>query len=427
MKKLLIALGILIVVYLGAFIFIKSTSGDLMAQEIEQMKKYQLSAEVVSEESGLFSSTAKMDVKGAGQSEVLFSIEQTNSYGPILFTNDGIKFGLIHISADLLPSEEMKKDIPEGVNAEDLFDINILTGFTGGVEGDIYFKGLDFADKDAQINMSPAEFHFVSDAGYQTVKGDASWPGLTVTAEGEDGMTVSGVNLTFDQTLVSGSFVDGTAIYSGAGAYTIDEVVFKDAQQFFKLAKMELGYKSDVQESGEAMDVSMSLKSDLVNVAGEKFTDSSLNIYFNNLDMASMKQLGEISGKMQESALKGENVQGYQMQLMNTMMQLAQNGPNIQVKDTQITTEDGLIKAMLDVNVDKNKVDPANPMSTMMAVDAILEASAPEAFFTKKGMAPMLDQWAQMNYVVKDNGTLKVEATFKNGMPLVNGQPMQGM
>jgi len=39
----------------------------------------------------------------------------------------------------------------------------------------------------------------------------------------------------------------------------------------------------------------------------------------------------------------------------------------------------------------------------------------------------MIDQWAQMNFLVKEGDTLKVNATYSDGAALLNGQPMQGM
>lgn len=428
MKKLLIALVVLVVVYFGALFFIKSSSSNILAHELEQLNQNaQLTAELVEEDSGLFTGSAKIDVKMTSDPNVAFSIVQKQSYGPILFTDEGIKLGLYYVSADLVPGETLKQEIPESINADDLFDIYFVSGFSGKVEGDVYFKGMDFSEDGVDVSISKAEMHIDTDASYKQMTGEASWPGMTVSNKGEDGFTLSGLKLNFDQTLVSGDLLDGTGIYSGDATYAIDEVVFKQAQNFFKMTNMSISGKAEVQESGKAMDVAVSMNSDLVDFFGEKFTDNSINLFFNNLDMDSLKEMGEISGKMQESAMRGEDVSAYQMQLMNTMFKMVEGGPSIQLKDTQVKTEDGVILAKLDVNVDKEKVDAANPMSLMMAVDAALNAEAPEAFFAKKGFAPMLDQWAQMNFIVRDNGTLKVDATFKNGTPMVNGQPMQGM
>lgn len=427
MKKLVIGIVVLVLVYVGLLFFVKSSSKDVVANEVAQINNNpQVSATVESESSGLFSSTAVINVSSSADATPIFKIKQTQSYGPILFTEEGVKLGWYFINADLIPSEQLKQEIPNNIDADDLFDIHFISGFAGSVQGDVYFKGLNFSDNDAQVNISAGEMHLDTDVTFEHMVGNASWPGMTVTGKNDDGFTMNSVKLDFDQTLISGNLMEGTAIYVGEGTYTVGDVVFKQANNFFKMENLVVKGVADV-ENETSMNMAIEMKTDLVNVAGEKFTDSKLNMYFNGMDLDVLKKMGEISQDMQQAAMMGQDVNAYNMQLMNTMMQLAQKGPRIQMKDTQLITEDGVIKADMDIQVDQQKMDPNNPMAIMMALNAVFNAEAPEAFFAKKGMSPMIDQWAQMNFLVKEGDTLKVSATYSDGAALLNGQPMQGM
>lgn len=427
MKKLVIGIVILVLVYVGLLFFVKSSSKDVVANEVAQLNNNpQISASVESESSGLFSSIAVINVNSAADATPILKIKQTQSYGPVLFTEEGIKLGWYFINADLIPSEELKQEIPNTIDANDLFDIHFISGFAGSVQGDVYFKGLDFSDNDVQVNISAGEMHVDTDVTFEHLVGNAAWPGMTVTGKNEDGFTMNSVKLDFDQTLISGNLMEGNAIYTGEGTYSVGDIVFKQANNFFKMENFSVKGVADI-ENETSMNMAIEMKTDLVNVAGEKFTDSKLNMYFNGMDLDVLKKMGEISQEMQQAAMQGQDVSAYNMQLMNTMMQLAQKGPRIQVKDTQLITEDGMIKADMDIQVDQQKMDPNNPMAIMMALNAAFNAEAPEAFFAKKGMSPMIDQWAQMNFLVKEGDTLKVNATYSDGAALLNGQPMQGM
>lgn len=428
MRKLIIAIVVLAVAYLGTLFFVKSQSTDAFERQLAELDKLpQFNTEIVEKNEGLFSATAVANVFMHGAPDVVFSIKQTQSYGPILLTEEGLKFGFYFMNTDLIPGDKIKQELPAEIDVNDLFDIHFFSGFGGNVEGDVYFKGLDFADEQGQFSISPAEMHVDTDMTFEKMVGNGSWPGMTIThGDNGEGMSISGVKLDFNQNLVMGNWLDGSAIYEGEGTYIIDEVVFNGVGQFFKMENLSVKGVADV-ENETSINMAIEMSNATLSVAGEKYTDNRLNMYFNGLDMKLLQQIGEISQKMQAAAIEGQDVNAYNMQLMNAMLQLVQKGPSVQIKDTQIGTEDGLITADLNVNIDKEKMDPNNPMAMMLALNAVFDAEAPEAYFAKKGMQGMIDQWAQMNFLVKDNGKLKVNATMQNGMTLVNGQPMQGM
>jgi uncharacterized protein YdgA (DUF945 family) len=381
-------------------------------------------AEIKEKHEGLFSTSVVTQVSIQSEPGVLFLIKQTQSYGPLLFTDEGIKLGLYFLNTDLIPGDLIKKELPADLNIEDLFDIHFLSGFSGSVQGDLYFKGLDFTDNQTRISLSPAEIHLDTDLSFEKIVGFARWPGMSAAkGDQQDGVFINGVSFDFNQNLVAGDLLSGSAIYEGEGTYAIEEMVFKEGRNFFKMENFKVKGVADLATEN-SMDMAIEMSSNQLNVAGEVYSDNTLNLYFKGLDIKLLQQIGEISQNMQTAAFEGQDVNAYNMQLMNAMMQLIQKGPSFELKNTQVRTEHGPIIAAAKVTIDKDKLDPNNPMAMMFAIDALFDAEAPEAYFANKGMQGMIDQWAQMNFLVKDNGTLKINASMQDGMTLLNGQPM---
>ncbi|NVJ59542.1 MAG: DUF945 family protein [Gammaproteobacteria bacterium] len=429
MKKLIIGVVVLIVAYIGVLFFVKSNSQGVFAQEISELNKLPgVSASLVDESGGLFSSSANIALKDEMSQETIVTLNQSQSYGPILFTEEGLKIGWYFLNTELVFSDELKSEFPSDIDVDNLFDIHFFSGFSGAIEGDVYFKGLAFSKDGGELNVSEGEMHVDTDMSFKEVVGGLNWPGITFKEGDENGLSISGVKMDFDQQLISGNMLAGTALYQGGGSYSVDSISYREDYNFMQIDDMKAKFDSALAgEQKDALDASFEMSIASLNAMGEKYTDNAIKLYFKGLDLAVLEQFMEQTQKMQAAALEGMDVSAYQMQMMNTLMQLVQKGPSFQMKDTQIVTPDGAIKAQMDVVVDQSKVDASNPMSLMMATSAKFEAEGPEAFFNNKGLGPMIEQYSQINYVVKDNGTLRVNAAFENGQPLINGQPMQGM
>jgi uncharacterized protein YdgA (DUF945 family) len=220
--------------------------------------------------------------------------------------------------------------------------------------------------------------------------------------------------------------MDGTGIYEGTGYYGIDQVTFKEGMNFFQMDKIEITGSSSVNDE-TTLDVDMTTKIEALSVAGESFTNNRMTLEFKGLDIATLQEFAKLSQRMQDAMLAGQDVSAYNMQMMNLMTTMLTKGPSVHMSDTSVTTPQGDITAKLDFVVDGNKMDPNNPMAIMTAMSGQFDAEAPEEFFAIRGMAPMLEQWQQMNFIVRENGKVKVNATYQDGMPMINGQPMQGI
>ncbi|NVJ50986.1 MAG: DUF945 family protein [Gammaproteobacteria bacterium] len=428
MKKLLI--GVVVVVlaaaYFGALFTAKSIAQDVFNQEIAKINETSPFKAVIAEQNdGLFATNVTIDLFDGNDQEAALHLQQKLSYGPVLFTEEGFKLGWYFLGTDILPGASVRSDLPPGLNVDDLFDIYFFSGFSGAIEGDLYFKGIDFSDENGSIAVAKAELHVDTDVALKDLVVDANWPGFTFT-DSRQRMELQGVNLTVDQTLVTGEALAGTAIYSGEASYSVNKFEMEQGPMVMLMKDMMVKAITDVDPADQnSMNLAIEMKAGEVSASGQSFKDNSINLYMNQLDIPVMQQLGEVSQKMQTAMATGMDASGYNQQLMGLMMKLVQKGPSMELKDTQIGTPEGAIKAEMKVVVDANKIDPKMPMSMMAAVDAKLDAEGPEAFFNKLGLAPMIDQYVQMNFVVKDNGTLRVNATFKDGMPMVNGQPMR--
>lgn len=428
MKKLLIGVVILLVAYVGVLFVAKNNAATVFEDEVAKINStFPVVAVVNEQRSGLLSKSATIDVRDQSSPDVIFHLQQTLSYGPVMFTEEGVKFGWFFLSTDILPSDKLKTELPPEINIDDLFDIYFMSGFSGSVEGDFYFKGFELAMEGNSINIAKAEMHVDTDLGFKQLDASGNWPGMSFN-DGRGNFKIDNMEFDSKQTLISGDLLAGTGLYEGYGVYKLGKVEMNKGPEAFLFEDMYMKAATALTGSDkQAMDISMEMKTGKVAVANETFTDATMNLYFKNLDLDTLQQISAVTQKMQAAVMEGLDTSGYNAELSALMMTLVQKGPSIELKDTQVVTTDGPIKAQLAVNVDKDKVDPQMPMAMIAAVDAKLNAEAPEAFFANRGLSPMVQQYEQMNFVVRDNGTLRVEATFQNGQPLVNGKPMQGM
>ncbi len=435
MKKIIIAIAVIVAAYIGMVVFIKSKTANAFEQEVEKLNQIpEINAKLVAKDDGLLTSKALIEISvndpSTGESKSIVELQQKQSYGPFLLTDKGMQLGWYFFDTKLDWGDSLKAEMTqeelEKINLKELFDIHFISGFNGSISGAVMFKGFDYKDHEEAVAFSAGDISINTDINFKQVSGEASWPGMTISKNNEDGFSLSGVKFDFDQTLVTGDVLAGTAIYDGVATYTIDGISFREADHFFKLDNLAMEVKSSVDDQ-TFMNISMMIKNALLNLNGDKYTNAEFNMHFNHLDIATLQELGKTSQEMQQAALEGQDVSGYNMVLMNQMMGLLQTSPSIKIDNTKVTTMQGDMTAALDFDVDANKMDPNNPMAFMMAMKATFDAVAPAAYFEQRGMGEMIEQWLQANFVVKDNDQLKVNLVYADGMPLLNGQPMAGI
>ena len=78
----------------------------------------------------------------------------------------------------------------------------------------------------------------------------------------------------------------------------------------------------------------------------------------------------------------------------------------------------------MEVSINQDLYDTNNPMTMMVALNAIANGEGPEEFFTNLGMGGQVEQMVQQNFLVRSAGKLKFDFSFKQGQALLNGNPI---
>ncbi|MEE4246223.1 MAG: DUF945 family protein, partial [Kangiellaceae bacterium] len=194
MKKLIVLILIAVAAYAAGVIVVKSSAQAAFAQEVAQINSVpQMSATIRSQQDGVFSGSAIIDIAMEPGNQKVMSLVQQQYYGPIMFTDSGVKLGWYYMNTDIIFDDEINKELREAlgdkVDVEDLFDIYFLSGFSGQVQGEFAFKGLEFTEDKTSVNISPATIIVNTDVGFVHMDGEGSWPGMTVVADNNEGMT----------------------------------------------------------------------------------------------------------------------------------------------------------------------------------------------------------------------------------------------
>jgi len=101
---------------------------------------------------------------------------------------------------------------------------------------------------------------------------------------------------------------------------------------------------------------------------------------------------------------------------------LLADDPLLEITDFSVETLEGKIESAMQLSVDKDKFDTSNIMSIMAALKAQANGKAPMPFFTKLGLAPMIDMYVQQGFIIQNENELSFKVNFAQGQLNVNGQ-----
>ena len=76
----------------------------------------------------------------------------------------------------------------------------------------------------------------------------------------------------------------------------------------------------------------------------------------------------------------------------------------------------------MNVAIDKKRFDSANFMSIIAAIKATANGQAPMAFFSKLGLAPMVEHYVKQGFIVQKENKLTVNVKYNQGQLNVNGK-----
>lgn len=346
------------------------------------------------------------------------TVEDDLSFGPIVFTDDGISFALSHSKSslnfiDLTAEKEIEDFIKHKVHISALmtFSRDIITRIA-----------IDEASKEVDGNtiVSTKAFGEFVLENESKLYGDFNWGGLTATTADEK-FTIGPVNFSLDQRLVSGSYYQGNAISTGNFDFLITSIESKDATNNPVLLVNNALISVMSSLENDLMEIKVSYAIDKLASLGQQFANINLDFVFKNLHIDVMQDINTFLTSLSDD----ETFSSSNMNKISALTaRILENDPIIEIKDLSVETPNGKIVSAMQVEVDKAHFDSSNFMSIVAAINATAQGEAPMAFFIPLGLEPMIEAYIEQGFLIKNEDNITVNLKYSQGQLNVNGNVM---
>jgi hypothetical protein len=344
-------------------------------------------------------------------------IEDSLLYGPLIFTNDGLKLALSYSHSsinftDLYIEEEIENFIKNKIHLSTLltFSKDIVTQVTI----DEVSKQID----GNKILSSKAVGKFTLE-NENRLYGEFNWAGLSATTA-EESFTIEGVTLSVDQMLIDGSYFQGNAISMGSLDFLISAIKASDASATETLSLNNLLINASSSVKDDLMELKMNYGVDKLEVEGQKLENANLVLTLNGLNIKVLQEVNVLLKK-----LSSENEQIFSptnmKKLSSLTSKLVANNPTLEIENLSVITPEGKIDSSMLVSIDQKQYDPANFMSIIGAINATAQGEAPIDFFVKLGFGPVVEQYINQGFIKQKDDTISVELNYAQGQLNING------
>lgn len=350
--------------------------------------------------------------------DIKLIVEDNLSFGPVIFTDDGVKFALSYSQVDI-NFKELLLDEEIASFVQDKVQLTGLMTFSKDIVTTLVIDEITEAVDGNKVHSSQAVGEFVLE-DQKRAYGEFNWGGLTVNGN-EENVTVGATKFSFDQTLIAGDYYQGNAISTGDFNFNISAVNVNDAtgNAILEMSNLAIGAIASVHDN--LMKIGVSYGADEVKSAGQEFKNANLAIEFDKLDIETIQEVNAVLATLSVDGDDMFNAQNMQ-KLSPLLTKLLANEPVLAIKELSVETPEGKINSAMNMTIDKNVFDVNNMMSIMAALIADANGKAPMAFFTRLGLAPMVDMYVEQGLLLKNEQELSFTANFAQGQLQVNGQ-----
>lgn len=343
--------------------------------------------------------------------------EDTLSFGPIIFTQNGIKLALSYSEAKInFKSFLLDDEITGFIN--DKIQLTGLLTFSKDVVTTIIIDEVTKEVDGNSIVSSKAVGEFVLE-NEKRVYGEFNWAGLTAKTS-EDNFVIGAMNFSLDQTLIAGDYYQGNAISTGNFDFKIDSIISSDpvGNEVFSMKNLIIAAVASVED--KLMKIDLNYSADEMNSVGQSLKNANLKVVVNRIDVKTMQEVNKILTELagvEEDMLNEENM----AKLSPLVSKVLEHDPILAIEDLSVETPEGKIESDMTFTIDKNTFDANNLMSVMLALKADAKGKAPAAFFTKLGLGGMVDMYVEQGLVIKTDDELSFKAKFFQSQLEVNG------
>jgi uncharacterized protein YdgA (DUF945 family) len=371
---------------------------------------------------GWFNGTAMTEMtillQDDGIEDITILFEEKLSFGPIIFTEKGIELALGFSQATLnFKNFIIDEEVESFIN--DKIHLSGLLTFSKKIVSKIVIDEISKEIDGNKVAAAKAIGHFTLEDNNR-LYGDFNWAGLTATRNNES-FVIGNVQLSLDQTIISGDYYQGNAISIGDFDFSVASIEAKDTvtNKTFSLDNMFINAKSEVN-SHDLMTITMNYSADKLESAEQKLTNANLAVMFNGLNINVMQEINKLTTGLQTNNEELFNPDNMEKFSLLTSKLLAHN-PVIEIKNLSVQTPEGEIKSSMHLSVDNKLFDTANIMSIIPAIKADAKGNAPLPFFVNLGLAPMIDMYVEQGFIIQEEEELTFKVTFSQGQLNVNG------
>ncbi len=345
-------------------------------------------------------------------------IEEQLSFGPIIYTAEGLQLALSHSQAKINFKElAIDEEISHFIN--DKVQLSGLLTFSRDIVARLVIDEITKEVDGNKVASAKAEGHFTIENDTR-LYGDFTWAGLKATTS-DKSFTLGETTFSLDQTLISGDYYQGNAISIGEFEFLLASISSTDDKGKTTLSLSNLLAKAKSTVSKDLMTVKMNYSIDKFESDGQQFEHANLDINFNDLNIKVMQELNNL---MTQST--GNDTAEFTSENMAVLSQLTDkllaDEPVVEIQDFSVDTPEGKIESSMKVSADKQLFDTTNIMSIMAAIKANANGKAPERFFAKLGLTPMIEMYIEQGLLMKIDNDLRFKAHLSQGQLEVNGQ-----
>lgn len=430
MKKLIIILAVVAVVLLVPPFFIGSQVEAQFNQQLAELQKHpNYEFKLTEYNKGWLSSSAVVDISlkmgPVDNAEIdgplSISVKQDMQHGPLLWTADSLGIGLFDAKLDFILPKDMQEELDKIEQIDDeTLSITSRTSLNTDTTSNLVLKPFTFSKDGVDLEVKGAQGSFSYTAeGHITSSG--SWHGMRVVEADATNFSFADMSFSMDQQLVSGKLFSPQALFAGDASMTIATIEASGNTPAESVSVQDINVKmnSDIEQDLADVKVLLNIKS--VAAIQQTFTNFVYDFSMENLDTKVLLELNEAVAEAQSDV---NNPMAVAVAMQTILPKLIEKNPLIKINKLGVTTAQGDIDSSLNIAFNQDVYQAENPMTMMLALDAHAAGHGPEAFFAAFGLSPMIDQFVTQNQLVRDGDNLKFEFTFKNGQPLLNGQPM---
>jgi len=357
-------------------------------------------------------------VQPGGTKEIKIKLVESLNFGPVIFSEQGLIFGLAHSQANLYFNGELAKNNVTELISKNL-NINSLITFSGDYNTNINMGAFTtkMDDADVIVKALSGSYSLINESH---LVGDINWQGLTAQLK-TNKLQLDTINITMDQNLVTGNIYDGTALFDGIFKGTVKNIDSSTANNppTFKLTNFVVSGESKVTK--DLMNILVNYHADEIFGMKQHFKQANLAIEVSNLNIKVLEKLRKTINN--KSSLPPEQMLAENADKMLSIgVELLDYEPKITISDLSVVTEQGKIISDLQMRLDKKLFDPKNMQSLRLAAQVNAKGNGPVGFFQKMGLMPIINQYIQQGFLNRDQDTLSFKVNFEQGKLALNNK-----